>query len=231
MKNRFLIVVVASCLAMTAFGQEAKNPITVDSKGDDIRVVIHTVFKQAGKSFVLKPGVRYELFLSLEKVDFEDALKLILDNADLVYTVEKGVYQIGPKPKATNPPANPATAAPPKDDLPPLEGFEGYEPKPETKSKGKLPVTVLDKKVTTRLQRRDIREVFSVFSKQTGIAIDVAKEVPSFKLDVFYLGKTLKQALDEITKATKLKYRFTDQLSIAIEPLPLTGAIGGAERP
>lgn len=228
MKHRILVVLAFLCLAMPGIAQEAKLPITVDSKGDDIRLVIHNVFKQAGKSFVLKPGVKYELFLSLEKVEFEDALKLILDNADLTYTLEKGVYQISPRPKVAAPVEKPVANTPPKDDLPPLEGFKGYEEKAEPKSKGKLPITVLDKKVTTRLQKRDIREVFNVFSKQTGLTFDVAKEVPSFKLDVFYLGKTLKQALDEITKATRLKYRLTDQLSIAIEPLPLSGSIGGA---
>ena len=227
MKQRILSSIALVVFVVTAIAQEVKNPITVDAKGDDVRAIIHNVFKQAGKSFVLKFNVRYDLYLSLEKVDFEDAVKLICANADLVYTVEKGVYQISPRAKAPET-AKPASTAPPKgDDLPPLEGFEGYEKKEPVKPKGTLPKTVLDKKVTTRLQKRDIREVFGVFAKQTGLTIEIAKDVPSFKLDVFYINKTLKQALDEITVATKLKYRLTDQLSIAIEKLPLSGPIGG----
>ena len=227
MKQRFLLAIAIVAVGLSGFAQEVSDSITVDAKGDDVRAIIHSVFKQAGKSFVLKFNVRYDLYLSLEKVPFEDAVKMICANADLVYTVEKGVYQISPRPKTVEP-AKTANTSPPKgDDLPPLEGFDGYEKRePPAKPKGFLPKTVLDKKVTTRLQKRDIREVFGVFAKQTGLTIEIAKDVPSFKLDVFYINKTLKQALDEITVATKLKYRLTDQLSIAIEKLPLSGPIG-----
>jgi type II secretory pathway component GspD/PulD (secretin) len=227
MKQRLLFVCALFVLVASGIAQAQKTLITVDSVGDDVRSVIHNVFKQAGKSFVLKVNVRYELYLSLDKIEFEDAVKMICDNADLAFTIEKGVYQISPRAKVAVP-AKPATT-PKNDDLPPLDGFDGYEEKKEpAKPKGVLPKTVLDKKVTTRLQKRDIREVFDVFSKQTGLTIEVGKDVPSFKLDVFYINKTLKQALDEITVATRLKYRLTDQLSIAIEKLPpLSGPIGG----
>ena len=80
-----------------------------------------------------------------------------------------------------------------------------------------LPTSVLSKKVTTRLQKKEIREVMGILAKQTGVAITVSEDVPPFRLDAFLINTSLKYALDEITKATKLKYRFTNDLSISVE--------------
>jgi type II secretory pathway component GspD/PulD (secretin) len=205
--HRTILFVMLVGLAVSGIAQNSTK-VTIGAKGDDVRSVIHDLFKQAKRNFVLSPGVRFALYLSLESVDFDDALKIVCDNASLKYEVKDNVYFI----------SNNAKPIPVKN-----------TPEPEveeSKPKGTLPATVLDKKVTTRLQKRDIREVFAIISKQTGIAIEVGKDIPAFKLDVFFINKPLKAVLEDITGPTKLRYRFTDQLSIAVDRAPLVGQIG-----
>jgi type II secretory pathway component GspD/PulD (secretin) len=219
MMKGFLIAGALALAVASGFSQDAPAKVSVAAKGDDVRSVIHDLFKQAGKNYVLKPGVRFVLYLSLDNVEFEEALTIICKNATLDYRIEKGVYYIG------------ASAPKPADNPKPLPQERVIESEEPVKPKGTLPTTVLAKRVTTRLQKRSIREVMGFLSKQTGLTIEVSKDVPDYKLDVFFLNTSLKYALDEITVAAKLKYRLTDQLSIAIEKLPptspLSGPIGG----
>ena len=211
----FLIAGALAIAVASGFSQDATAKVSVAAKGDDVRSVLHDLFKQAGKNYVLKPGVRFVLYLSLDNVEFDEALKIICKNATLEYRIEKGVYYIG------------APAAKPVDNPKPLPQEKANDLEEPAKPKGTLPTTVLAKRVTTRLQKRSIREVMGFLSKQTGLTIEVSKDVPDYKLDVFFLNTSLKYALDEITVAAKLKYRLTDQLSIAIEKLPPTSSLSG----
>ncbi len=198
-------------LATSGLAQEVRPVVSINAKGEDVRSVIHDLFKQAGKNYVMNPGVRFVLYLSLDKIDFQEALNIVCKNASLKYEVHKGVYHIANAPKVQ---------PKPEEDNTPTEDKLKVEPKIEklpTKPKGTLPNTVLAKRVTTRLQKKEIKDVFAILSKQTGITIEVSEEIPAFKLDVFLINTSLKYALDEITRATKLKYRMTDNLSIAIE--------------
>ncbi|MBC8065146.1 MAG: hypothetical protein H7Y17_09975 [Chlorobia bacterium] len=211
--KRIMLAVVFASLAVASFGQEVKPTISINAKGDDVRSVIHDLFKQANKNFVLNPGVRFVLYLSLDKVPFDDALSIVCKNANLKFEVQKDIYYISVSP--------PKPVIEPK----PIIEEKKVEVKPiakiePSKPKGTLPTTVLAKKVTTRLQKREIKDVIALLAQQTGITIQLADDVPAFKLDAFLINTSLKFALDEITRATKLRYRFTDQLSIAIEKQP-----------
>ena len=222
--KRILLGILLAAMAVSGFAQETKPTLSINAKGDDVRSVIHDLFKQSGKNYVLNPGVRFVLYLSLDKVSFDQALSIICKNANLKFELQKDIYYI-----SNNPPKPPVIEEKPpvEQSKPILEEkvvapkttggkFPALKPEPE-KPKGTLPTTVLAKRVTTRLQKREIREVMDLLAKQTGITIEISEDVPAFKLDAFLINTSLKFALDEITRATKLKYRFTDQLSIAVE--------------
>lgn len=224
--KRILLGILLATMAISGFAQDVKPTISINAKGDDVRSVLHDLFKQSGKNYVLNPGVRFVLYLSLDKVNFDQALSIICKNANLKYELQKDIYYISnnpPKPPVVEekPPVEPAkpvveekTTAPK-----PLAGkFPIAAPKVEPeKPKGTLPTSVLAKRVTTRLQKREIREVMELLAKQSGVTIEISEDVPAFKLDAFLINTSLKFALDEITRATKLKYRFSDQLSIIVE--------------
>jgi type II secretory pathway component HofQ len=209
MKKLILFITLAFALT-SSFAQDTKSTVSINAKGDDVRSVIHDLFKQAGKNYVLNPGVRFVLYLSLENVPFEEALDLVCKNASLKFEIKDGIYMVSQYVKPVEPkPEPPKTTPEPKPKVDP--------PNFETKPRGTMPTSVLSKKVTTRLQKKEIREVMGILAKQTGVAITVSEDVPPFRLDAFLINTSLKYALDEITKATKLKYRFTNDLSIAVE--------------
>ena len=215
--KRILLGVMFASLAISGFAQEAKPTVSVAAKGDDVRSVIHDLFKQSGKNYVLSPGVRFVLYLSLDKVSFDQALSIICKNANLKYELQKDIYYISIK----APVAEPKPVIEEKvEEVKPLAPVTTKLPAAKTepvKPKGTLPTTVLAKRVTTRLQKKEIREVMQLLGKQAGVTIEIAEDVPAFKLDAFLINTSLKYALDEITRATKLKYRFTNELSIVIE--------------
>lgn len=213
--NRILLTLAIASLAISGFAQDTKPTVSVNAKGDDVRSVIHDLFKQSNKNYVLSPGVRFVLYLSLDKVSFEDALSLICKNANLKFEIQKDVYHIANVPPKVEP--KPIIEDKPLVEKPPVAAKLPIVKSEAIKPKGTLPTTVLAKRVTTRIQKKEIREVLATLAQQTGITIEVSPDVPEFKLDAFLINTSLKFALDEITKATKLKYRFTDTLSIAIE--------------
>lgn len=79
-----------------------------------------------------------------------------------------------------------------------------------------LPISVLEAKVSARIQKGDIRKLFGQFAKQANIKIELGPEVPAYRIDAYLMNTSLKYALDKITDAAGLEYRFTDNYSIAI---------------
>lgn len=165
--------------------------VTVTAKGADVRGIIADLFAQAKQNYVLQPGISFSLFLSLDKIDFEEALNIICTQAKLQFEVQNGIYFIS-KAKATVAPTIPA------------------------KPKGTLDKEVLARRLTTKLAKTDIRVVFAEFAKQTDVTIEIDKSVPNFKLDAFLTKTSLRYALEKVTEATGLKYKLTDNLSILI---------------
>ncbi len=185
--------------------QQDSGLVTISSKGKDVRDVLFDLFTQAKKSFVLDPNVRYMLYLSLNDVEFDEALAIILDLSGLesetqngiIYMKKKAVAKPNPNPQPEKKPA-PAT------------------PKPL----GKLTDDELQKMLTTRFSLTDMRSVFQEFEKQTGIKIEVKENVPAYKIDAFLINTSLKYALDVVTTAAGLKWSKTDNKTILIELKP-----------
>jgi type II secretory pathway component GspD/PulD (secretin) len=211
MRNTILATLFATAACIGAAQEQGSAPVqtlgkglvTVESKGTDVRSVIHDLFTQSKKSYVLDHGIRYVLYLSLQEVEFEQAFNIILKLAELKYDVESGIYYISMDKSAKQP------ATPPK-----AVKSEEIEVKP----KGKLPQSVLNKRLTTRLAKTDLRIVFASITQQTGVAFEIDPKIPGYKLDAFLIDTSLGYALDRITQATGLEYKFTENQTIAIAP-------------
>lgn len=201
MKKLIPFLAVASLLSapMLALGQESQSDelatVSVDAKGEDVRSVLHSLFGQVKKSYVLDPGVRYVLYLSLKDIEFEEALNVICKNATLTYELQNGIYFVRKAPAPQSKPAPKPEPAPPK---------------------GKLPETVLNRTLTTRLEKADIRALFNEIGKSTDVKIEVDASVPAYKLDAFLIKTSLKFALTQICTAAKLEFVFTNNLTILI---------------
>jgi type II secretory pathway component GspD/PulD (secretin) len=206
--KRILILTLAM-LPLFGFAQgETKadalpQTVSVSSKGEDVRSVLHDLFSQSKKSFVLQPNIRFVLYLSLKEIEFEEALQLICTTAGLKYEVQNGIYFVSNAPKPKPEPEKQDKQEKPEEAAPALP-------------KGKLPESVLQKRLTTKFQKTDIRLLFADIAKQTGVALEVATSVPAYKLDAFLNDTSLKFALDTVCKAAGLEYKFTDNQSILI---------------
>lgn len=183
--------------------------VTVSSKGGDVRSVLFDLYQQGKRSFVLEPNLRFALYLHLESVDFDEALALILQMADLKAEKQNGITFItrkpDPKPVIQTPVQTPPVAQPKP------------EPKPAAKPMGRLTQADLQKKITTRFSKAEIKTVFAEFSLQTGLIIEVADSVPLYKVDAFLLDTSLKFGLDALCNPAGLKWKLTDNMSVLIE--------------
>lgn len=174
-----------------------KGTVTITSSGKDVREILTLVFSQAKKNFVLEKTPRFDLFLALNNVDFEETLQIICNVADLQYEIQNGIYFIK---KAA------------------AKGLITNSQAPTTPGKlqGKLNDSVLAKKVTTRISKTDFRDVIKNIAKQTDVWIETESTLSPKVIDAFLIDTTLKQALDMITQALGLDYKFTENQSILI---------------
>jgi type II secretory pathway component HofQ len=195
--SKLIATLLLSGLALMSLAQTTLPTVNVKAKGEDVRSVLHELFGQAKKNYVLEPGIRYALYLSLEGVEFEEALQLVCKNASLKYELQNGIYFVDRDSKVQSTPAKSTQPAKPK---------------------GKLPETVLNKLVTTRFDKIDIRALFENISKQTGVTIEIDKSVPAYKLDAYLLKTSLKFALTTICEAARLKYTFTENQTLLLTP-------------
>ncbi len=171
--------------------------VTLTAKGTDVRDVLFDLFDQTKKNFVLEPNVRFVLYLSLQGIEFEEALDIVCEQASLKYEVDNGIYYVSRR-------AAPAAGA--------KTGPEVAVHRPV-----RVTETDLQKRLTTRLKKADLRAVFAEFAKQTGVAIEVSPRVPRYKLDAFLNDTSLRYALDVTTRAAKLTWTPTDSRSILID--------------
>lgn len=215
------------------------NFVTITAKGLDVRSVLYDLFQQTGHNFVIDQGVRYVLYLNLSKVEFGDALVVVLKQAELGYEVKNGIYYIGNnRPKNFSAPVKPKTEV--KTETKPTgkpvdsgshapvgsssKGDHGSSTSEQkdpasagTAAVGKLTTKDLQKRLTTRLSMADLRSVFNEFAKQTGFTIEVDPNVPQYKLDAFLIDTSLKYAMDVVCDAAKLKYTLTEKGTIRVE--------------
>jgi type II secretory pathway component GspD/PulD (secretin) len=205
----------AGTLNQDGQGTPQTNPVSIKAKGDDVRSVLSDLFGQAKKNFVLAPGVRFVLYLGLDKVEFDEALEIVCQQANLRVEIQNGIYYITTRPakKADAPVEKKIDTGSNTTENSAGAKVELVQP---TKPKGTLPAGVLQKKVSTKLAKADIRVLFAQLGKQTGLTIEVDPAVPAYKLDAYLINTSLKYALDQITGAAKLQYKLTDNMSILI---------------
>ncbi|MBS1707976.1 MAG: hypothetical protein JSS65_04560 [Armatimonadetes bacterium] len=227
---RKLTTLIALCaLVPLASGQDKNNAnigvetsatgkVTISSKGREVRDVLYDLFTQSKKSFVIESETKGNLYLSLTDVPFEQALTIVLKQTDLCCWMDGDIAYIrkassmsagldantnpqrvfeSKKPKATETPQKPKAADKPK--------------------VTKAPALDLDKPITVNLTKVGLREVMKELSKQTDIEIVVAKDVKDYKLDAHLEGKTLRYALELITKSAKLQFGTTDYGAVLVE--------------
>lgn len=212
-----LLAITASCFGQgPAVDTKGDASVTISSRGSDIRTVIHDLFTQLGKNYVVDSAVRSQsLFLSLKEVDFDEALAQICKLGELKVEIQNGIYFIAKAPKPLAKPLDPdKPKGEPKTENPPKQ-IEKPTQKPTT---GTYPTSVLAKRVTTRFDKIDLRELMGELGRQTGLKIEVDSKIPKYRIDAYLIDTSLKYALDQISAAANLRYRFTDRFSIEIIP-------------
>lgn len=204
-----LALALALSLPLAAFAQTSESgsasvatlpTVSINAKGKDIREVLHEIFTQSKKNFVLDKGVDYKLYLNLENIDFDQALQIICKAAGLKIELQDGIYFVS---KGVAVRAVLTAGSEPQVIVP-------------AKPKGQLPASALMHKVTTRLEKADMKTVFATFRQQTGVNIEMEAGIPNYKLDASLVNTTLKFALERVTEAAGLKYKLTDNYSVLI---------------
>lgn len=211
---KHLTALVALCaLAPFACAQETNNAnigvstsaaglVSVSSKGRDVRDVIYDLFHQSKKNFVIVGEARANLYLNLEGVAFDNALRIILKQTGLGARVEGEVTYIGK-------------------DLPQWTqgsnaGLEANAPPAQT-TKPKIVGPDMSKSINVKLTKVTFKELLKEFTSQTGIDFVIAHDVKEFKLDAELKDKSLKYALDLITKQAGLQYYALNSGAILVE--------------
>ncbi len=95
--RKLLIVLALAALPIAGFAQATHVKVT--ARGVDVRPIIHDLFDQVKKNYVLDPNVQLQLYMSLHDVEFDEALELICKTAGLTYEVQNGIYFIKADPK------------------------------------------------------------------------------------------------------------------------------------
>lgn len=208
--RRLIAILGVALLALPAlsFGPPAPPPqtVTINSKGEDVRSVLHDLFTQTNHNYVLEPNVRFVLYLSVKDIDFEEGLQIVCKLANLDYQIQNGIYYVGPK--HTAPPKQEPKTDPKQDPKP------AVTPKPAPI--GTLPRAVLQRTVTTKHPKIEFTALATDLTRQTGVPIEIEPAIAKWKLDAFFNGSSLRYVLDRISAAGHLTYKFTDHLTIEI---------------
>jgi type II secretory pathway component GspD/PulD (secretin) len=227
MKTTKLLIVL--CLAATAFAAHAdgtnghkqdppatpaqapNNLVSISANGTDVRLALHDLFAQMKMNYVIEPNVKFTLYLSLEKVDFDEAMGIICHLAKIKVDKQNGIYYVSNDVKGTKTLPQPVET-PAKDVQAPLTS--------DPKAAPSIPVVgwkeLRTKLVTTKMPKTSIKKVMAELSQQTGIPITIDPLVPDYKLDAFLNQTSLKYALDHIVAATHLHYTIVDRSSVKI---------------
>lgn len=212
--KKYLLLFILAVAPLMSVAQEvspsvpSETPtVTIASRGLDVRAVVHDLFVQVKKNYVLDQKTpRIDLFLSLTNLEFEEALELICAQSGLTFTVQNGIYFLVRK--APVAPVKLTKAAP----------ITPTKPTPAPPKVVKLTDADLQKRITTRLPKTPLKDVMAALSQQTGFTIEIDPATPEYKLDAFLVDTSLKYALDVITKATSLEYVLTPNRTILIRP-------------
>jgi len=207
---KHLTALVALCaLAPFACAQEANNAnigvstsatglVSISSKGRDVRDVLYDLFHQSKRNFVIVGETRASLYLNLEGVAFDNALAIILRQTGLGARLDSDVTYIGK-------------------DLPQWShGSSGKEASvPPAKPKPAGPD--MSKSISLKLTKVTFKDLLKELTSQTGVDFVIARDVREFRLDADLKDKSLKYALDLITKQAGLQYYALDSGAILVE--------------
>lgn len=188
------LLVALALLPTLALGQTADSPrISLDARGEDVREVLATLFAQSKKPYALDASIKGKLYVRLDALPYDKALAIVLGQAGLIANDKDGVLVISPAPSVVK--AEPKDAAQPlaKKTLPP-------------KQSGTVPSAVFARRVTTRLSRTPLADVFAALGNQAKVTIKVAPSVPAYRVDAFFAKTSLKFALDRVCSAAGLAY-------------------------
>lgn len=176
--------------------------VTIASNGGSVRNVLFDLFHQAKQSFVLEPNIHFILYLSLAGVEFEEALNIVTNVANLEYEIDNGIYFIGKKKVGQT------IVLTPKPTAPPIKIIQI--------KRGKLTSAELSKRITTRMSMTKLSDVFAALTKQTGVEIIMDKDVPMFRIDAYLIDTSLHYAVTLVVRAAGLTYTLTDDKQIRI---------------
>ncbi len=182
--------------------------ITISAKGTDVRGVLHDLFTQAKKNFVLENLPRTELFLSLNSMDLDETLEIICRLANLSYEIQNDIYYFSKvRPANPTPPVgkpigvpatNPSTVA--------------------ARAVGKLSQTVLQRAVSGTFNRIDLRAIAKQLGEQAKVTVEIDERVPKYKLDFKLNPTSLGFALKTISERLDLEVVFTDSQTLLLQP-------------
>ncbi len=193
--KKFLVSALLLAISVVALAQNMT--VRIKAKGDDLRVVLASMFEQTGQQYVIQTSARQGLYLSLDGVTLEYAIEAISEVADLEFEKKAGVWYVRTKKPVVHTQAQ--TFVPPAASV-----------------ALKTDPSILEKKVSTKLTKTSIKDVFAAFAKQTGTTILIDKDVPLYKLDAFMYNTSLRFALERICKAAGLKYELAPGKTVRI---------------
>jgi hypothetical protein len=183
------ILAAALLLPCLAFGQATPLRVSLDARGEDVREVLATLFAQAQKPYALHAAVKGKLYVKLDAMPYAKALDIVLAQAGLTATEKDGVLMVSLKPGP----------------VPVVVAKKIAGPKPAT-----IAAATYSRKITTRLTKAPLADVFAAFGKQAGVKIEVDRSVPAYRVDAFFAKTSLKYALGRVCDAAGLSYKAVD---------------------
>jgi hypothetical protein len=222
-KIALILTVLALPLWGLAQAAETESPVmtagtsvSISSKGTDVRGVLHDLFTQSKKNYVLENLSRTELFLSLEGVEFDEALEIVCRLANLRYEIQNGIYYLSKVRSTTSTPtrdnASNGTAS--------GAGSKPAVPVAQPKPLGKLSEAVLKRTVAGRFTKQDLREVTRQLGSQAQVKVEIDERVPRYKMDFTLNTTSLGYALKVIADRLDLEMIFTENQTILLRPKP-----------
>jgi len=185
--------------------------ISISAKGSDVRAVLHDLFTQAKKNYVIESVPRTELFLSLSSMDFDETVEIVCRLAGLTYEVQNDIYYISKKRPAITPTTNSNNNS--------NGSSTSAKPQPVAPVRtGKLSEEVLKRSVSGTFSKVTVADVFKRLGEQAKITIEIDPSVPKYKLDFKLNSTSLGYALRVLKEKLKLEVVFTDRQTLLIIP-------------
>lgn len=205
MSNRWIrwtIIVGLLALPLTAPCHQRQTPVwayQIEAVNRDVREVLDDLFSKAGKQYVIEPDVRGVVSLRIATNSFEQALNRVLQSAGLIAQVERSQTSQGRVVetyvvRARRPTISPLTA--------------------------QVPMEILARPVNLVASAK-LRSVVALLSKEAGVSITVAPEVPDLEITRLVLKDVnLGYALNILAQATQTQYQVQPDGSILLVPAP-----------